>query len=136
MEIGDLIDIHHFPAVVQAADLHGWRNAAGAQDNGALHEFVGGYLGYDERSRQALAFPETPILIARRPRPAGSCMRGFRTPDGTRNPSPCRPFRRLCGRPEADIAGDNGGGRGRASCRSPRPISAVPEHLDFDIVQD
>jgi hypothetical protein len=38
-------------------------------------------------SRQALAHPEAQIPIAHRVRHAGSCMRDFRTPDGTRNPS-------------------------------------------------
>ena len=37
-------------------------------------------------SRQALAHPEAQIPIGTRLRPAGSCMRDFRTPDGTRNP--------------------------------------------------
>ena len=37
-------------------------------------------------SRQALAHPEAQIPIGNRLRPAGSCMRDFRTPDGTRNP--------------------------------------------------
>ncbi|WP_342634376.1 tyrosine-type recombinase/integrase [Mesorhizobium hawassense] len=41
-----------------------------------------------ERSRQALAHPATQIPIAHSMRPAGSCMGGFRTPDGTRNPKP------------------------------------------------
>ena len=47
-------------------------------------------------SRQALAHPETQIPIGNRLRPAGSCMRDFRTPDGTRNPSAFRPLRYCC----------------------------------------
>jgi len=43
-------------------------------------------------SRQALAHPEAQIPIGNRLRPAGSCMRDFRTPDGTRNPSASRTF--------------------------------------------
>ena len=38
---------------------------------------------------------------------AGSCMRGFRTPDGTRNPSPFRPSSNLFCCPIADAAGDH-----------------------------
>ena len=46
-------------------------------------------------SRLALARPETEIPIAHCLRPAGSCMRDFRTPDGARNPSAFRSFERM-----------------------------------------
>lgn len=39
--------------------------------------------------------------IAQRMPTAGSCMRGFRTPDDTRNPSPCRPFAALTAHPKS-----------------------------------
>lgn len=45
------------------------------------------------RSQPALHQRKTQIPIAHRMRHAGSCMRGFHTPDGTRNPSPSRPLR-------------------------------------------
>lgn len=42
--------------------------------------------------RDRPAHPEAQIPIGSRLRPAGSCMRDFRTPDGTRNPSALRTF--------------------------------------------
>ena len=52
-------------------------------------------------SRQALAHPEAQIPIGTRLRPAGSCMRDFRTPNGTRNPSASRSLRARMPFPES-----------------------------------
>lgn len=52
MTIDQLIAVRDFPAVVQAADIAGLRRKA--PDDIAVADFVGGYLGFDERSRHAL----------------------------------------------------------------------------------
>src|SRR5687768_14783021 len=48
----DLIAVRAFPAVVQAADIRALRRE---QNPDAIRDFVGGYLGFDERSRYALS---------------------------------------------------------------------------------
>lgn len=55
MTIGDLIGLRDFPGVVQAADVRELReNALSGRDAGAAEEFIGGYLGFDQSSRDAL----------------------------------------------------------------------------------
>lgn len=61
MTIGDLISVRSFPAVVQAADVRSLRDAVpqqNEQESGELdeaaHDFIGGYLGFDERARHAV----------------------------------------------------------------------------------
>ena len=51
MKIGDLIGIREFPAVVTSDDV---RSLRAQPSSDATHEFVTGYLGFDERSRHAL----------------------------------------------------------------------------------
>jgi hypothetical protein len=51
IKIGDLISVRDFPAVVQADDIQQLRSQ---RDAAAIDDFVGGYLGFDERSRDAL----------------------------------------------------------------------------------
>lgn len=45
--------------------------------------------------------PEAQIPIGNRPRPAGSCMRDFRTPDATRNASPSQSLLRTSPSPKS-----------------------------------
>ncbi len=66
-------------------------------------------------SRQALAHPEAQIPIGNRLRPAGSCMRDFRTPDGTRNPSACRSLSRPSPYPKSGPSSEQARWRLRAS---------------------
>lgn len=61
MIIGDLIEVRRFPAVVQAADVRDLRVSfrRGRSSNNdassdALHDFIGGYIGFDERARHAV----------------------------------------------------------------------------------
>ncbi|HEX8238049.1 MAG TPA: DUF6079 family protein [Abditibacteriaceae bacterium] len=68
MTIGELIEVRRFPAVVQAADvrdlrasshrvLRGSSNSNASKrdtSNEALHDFIGGYVGFDERARHAV----------------------------------------------------------------------------------
>ncbi len=66
MTIGDLISVRHFPSVVQAADVRSLRDAARKHNEQAENEqapgeldeaardFIGGYLGFDERARHAV----------------------------------------------------------------------------------
>lgn len=49
MTIADLIAVRPFPAVVQAADVRALRSKTEPAD-----DFIGGYLGFDERARHAL----------------------------------------------------------------------------------
>ena len=70
-------------------------------------------------SRQALAHPEAQIPIGNRLRPAGSCMRDFRTPDGTRNPSACQSSRLTTWRSSCCL-------RGGFSDRTSSIVSAGP----------
>ena len=63
-----------------------------------------------ERSRHRRTPAATRNPHSHRLWPAGSCMGGFRTPHGTRNPSPCRPLGQLCRFLKADIPGDRAGG--------------------------
>jgi hypothetical protein len=51
MKLCDLVAVREFPAVVQADDIRALRQS---DDDNAVHDFVGGYLGFDERSREAL----------------------------------------------------------------------------------
>lgn len=48
----ELIAVRQFPAVVQAADIATLRRG---NDEEALADFIGGYLGFDERARYALS---------------------------------------------------------------------------------
>ncbi|MDQ3812919.1 MAG: FUSC family protein [Armatimonadota bacterium] len=52
MNIGSLIEVRSFPAVVQAADIAALRQSP---ESTKAADFIGGYLGFDERSRHALA---------------------------------------------------------------------------------
>lgn len=52
MKTSDLIAVRAFPAVVQAADIRALRRE---KNPDAVRDFVGGYLGFDERSRHALS---------------------------------------------------------------------------------
>lgn len=54
--IGDLVAVRDFPAVVQASDVRALRDASpeNAQNIGARRDFIGGYLGADDRARHAL----------------------------------------------------------------------------------
>jgi hypothetical protein len=52
MKSGDLIEVRKFPAVVQAADISALR---ASEKHDATRDFVGGYLGFDERARHALS---------------------------------------------------------------------------------
>ena len=56
--IGELIAVRDFPAVVQAADVRALRVASRAATENApddaLRDFLGGYLGSDDRARHAL----------------------------------------------------------------------------------
>ena len=59
MNIADLIEVRWFPAVVQAADICALREPAlreAARDgtSAGAADFIGGYLGFDERARHAL----------------------------------------------------------------------------------
>jgi hypothetical protein len=64
MTIGELIEVRRFPAVVQAADVRDLRisshrvlSSSSNSDNtshDALHDFISGYLGFDERARHAV----------------------------------------------------------------------------------
>jgi hypothetical protein len=59
--------------------------------------------GTDKRpcDRRPAGRSDTQNPIAQRLPTAGSCMRGFRTPDGTRNPSPSRSFDAVHDNPKA-----------------------------------
>ncbi|HVF10328.1 MAG TPA: DUF6079 family protein, partial [Abditibacteriaceae bacterium] len=52
MLISDLIEVRAFPSVVQAADIRELRTPS--DESAAVDDFIGGYLGFDERSRHAL----------------------------------------------------------------------------------
>jgi hypothetical protein len=55
MNVGQLVDVRSFPAVVQVADVQALRHGKASDgSNAAVRDFVGGYLGFDERSRYAL----------------------------------------------------------------------------------
>ena len=51
MQLGELIEVRAFPAVVQAAEVRAFREA---ESENAACDFVAAYLGYDERSQRAL----------------------------------------------------------------------------------
>ncbi len=55
--VGDLIAVRDFPAVVQAADVRALRNVSpeNGQNADAQRDFIGGYLGADDRARHALS---------------------------------------------------------------------------------
>lgn len=52
MKSGELIGVRAFPAVVQAADIAALREQRGSE---AAQDFIGGFLGFDERARFALS---------------------------------------------------------------------------------
>lgn len=56
MLMREIVAVRSFPAVVQAADIRALRVAQPAETGNAqaAQDFIGGYLGYDERSQQAL----------------------------------------------------------------------------------
>lgn len=53
VKLKELIGIHEFPVVVQAADVRALRNEPNNEDG--VRDFIGGYLAFDERSRHALS---------------------------------------------------------------------------------
>jgi hypothetical protein len=58
MKIGELIGARDFPAVVQAADVRALRDE---KNVAATRDFIGGFLGFDERSRRALEISLTAL---------------------------------------------------------------------------